>query len=134
MMPTIENGGVTFTFKEGNVSDVDIEKKGNLDENAMPASDSDNAFILDFNGVIKTLTLTGELTPSTTSRTDSGSVKTIEEQTDWLMDLVDGSQSGYTFNSTYQTNKTLYCRRFKFKEKAGTPGGVTFTLEFVEGI
>ncbi len=132
--PSILNGAVTFTFQDGDTDDVVIEKTGNLDENAIPGADSDNAFVIDFNGVLKVITLTGNLSTAATSRTDVGSTTTIEAQMDWLFDLVDGAQTGYTFNSTYQTSKTVYCRRVKFTEKAGEPETVPFIIELVEGL
>ena len=132
--PTITNSGVTFTFQDGDCETVDIEKSGHLDENPTPGSDSDSAFVIDFNGVIKVISLHGYITPADTSRTDSGSTTTIEEQQDWLLDLVDGTQIGYTFNSTYQTNKTVYCRKCKFTEVSGDMNRVEFNIEFVEGL
>jgi len=134
MDPTIEKDGVTFTFNDGDAKQVKVTKQANLSEDAMPASDSDNAFVMDFNGVIKSITVMGKLTLAATSRTDSGDTKTIEEQMEWLMDLVDGAQDGYEFNSTYQTGKTVYARRVTFDENAGDPLRVPFTMELVEGI
>jgi len=131
---TIKKGSVTFTFDDGDVEDVVIGKTGNLDENPIPASDSDSAFVLDFNGVIKAITITGSLTNSSSSRTDVGTTQTIAEQIDWLLALVDGVQDGHTFNSTFQTDKTVYCRKVNFTEKSGSPNESPFTIELVEGI
>jgi len=131
---SIKNGSVTFTFQDGDGAEVEINKVANLDENPTPASDSDNAFIIDFNGVIKTVTVTGFITEALTTRTDSGTITSIEDQQDWLLALVDGGQSGYTFNSTYQTNKILYCRRVNFKEVSGESNQVPYVMEFVEGL
>ncbi len=132
--PTITNNGTTFTFNNGDIEKVTVNKSGNLDENPTPASDSDSAFIIDFNGVLKTITLIGKITLATSSRTDVGTTLTIEDQMDWLLDLVDGVQNGYTFNSTYQTSKTVYCRRVNFDEISGEANYVTFSIEFVEGL
>jgi hypothetical protein len=134
MMPTIKKGLVTFSFQDGDCDNVKITKQGSLDENPMPASDSDSAFVLDFNGVLKTITLKGNITTATTTRTSTGTTTTIEAQIDWLIALVDGSQDGYTFNSTFQTNKTVYCRKVDFDENAGEPNKVPYTIEFVEGL
>ena len=134
MMPTITMDSVVFTFKEGNVDTVKVNKQGALDENPMPASDSDYTFVMDFNGVTKSITLSGNLSLAATSRTSTGDTKTIEEQMDWLLTLVDGAQDGYTFSSTFQTAKTVYCRKVDFTENAGDPLRVPFTVEFVEGL
>lgn len=131
--PQITNGSVTFTFQDGDVDSVTVNKNGNLDENPIPASDSNNAFIIDFNGVIKTITVSGFITEAATSRTDVGTTTSIEDQSAWLLDLVDGLQTGYTFSSTYQTNKTVYCRRVNIVEKSGDALRVSFNIEFVEG-
>lgn len=132
--PSITSNGVTFTFADGECEKVEVNKQGQLDENTMPASDSDGTFVVDFNGVLKTIVVTGELFDTTDSRTSSGSVMTIEQQIAWLENLVNGSQFGYTFNSRFQTNKKVYCRRFKADEEAGKPTGAPFTLELVEGM
>ena len=132
--PSIINDSVTFTFQDGDVETVTVNKNGNLDENPTPASDSDFAFVIDFNGVLKTITLKGKITTASTSRTDVGTTTSIEDQMAWLLDLVDGVQSGYTFSSTYQTSKTVYCRRVNFEEISGEANYVVFNIEFVEGL
>jgi hypothetical protein len=132
--PTITNGLVTFTFADGDCETVVVKKNGNLDENPLPASDSNYAFVIDFNGVLKTITLSGFITEALTTRTDIGTTTTIEAQQDWLLALVNGSQTGYTFSSTYQTGKTVYCRNVQFTEKSGDPNRVSFVIDFVEGL
>ena len=131
---TIKNGTKTFTFELGDVENVKINKVGQLDVNPMPASDSDFAFVIDFNGVLKTITISGAISESSTTRVNDETVKTIAEQIDWLLTLVDGTQSGYTFNSTFQANKTVYCKKIEFNEEQGLVTKAPFTIEFVEGI
>jgi len=130
---TIKNGTDTFTFEQGEVESVKMNKQGQLDENPMPASDSDDAFVIDFNGVIKNITITGMIIESATTRSDTSTIKTIAAQIDWLLALVDGAQDGYTFNSTFQSNKTVYCRKCEFNEVSGEVTKSPFTIEFVEG-
>jgi hypothetical protein len=126
--------GVTFTFQDGTVDSVEVQKQAQLDENTLPASDSNDAFILDFNGVKKGIVINGFIFDDGTNRTSSGTTVTIEAQMDWLMAIVDGSQSGITFNSTYQTGKTVYVRSVSFVEKSGNPLRVEFRMDFVEGM
>ena len=131
---TIINGLETFTFQPGDVTSVKVLKQGSLDVNPMPASDSDDAFVIDFNGVLKTITLMGDLSNASSTRVSGGSVSTIAEQIDWLLTLVDGAQTGYTFGSTFQTGKTVYCRKVDFDELQGEITKSPFTIEFVEGV
>ena len=131
---TIEKDGVTFTFQQGDVEGVKMNKQGQLDENPTPASDSSYAFVIDFNGVIKTITLTGAITTATSTRLSTGTATTISAQIDWLLTLVDGAQTGYTFNSTFQTGKTVYCRKCSFDEVSGEVTKSPFTIELVEGL
>lgn len=127
--------GVTFTFADGEVEQVEIKKNGNLDENTLPASDSSSAFILDFNGVKKDITISGKLYDTTgSSRTSTGTTVTIEDQINWLASVLNGSQNGLTFNSSYQTNKKVYFRSMVFTEKSGNPLLVEFRIEMVEGL
>ena len=131
---TIKDGSATFTFEQGEVENVKVSKQGQLDENPMPASDSSEAFVIDFNGVLKTITIRGVLYESATTRVDTSTVKTISAQMEWLFALVDGAQDGYTFNSTFQSDKTVYCRKVEFDEKSGEVTKAPFTIEFVEGL
>ena len=131
--PSIDNDGVIFTFQDGNCDNVRVEKQGTLDITTLPATDSDGTFVIDVNGVRKNILLSGALTDAETSRTNVGSTLTIEQQMAWLLNLVNGEQYGYTFNSTYQTNKTVYCTRVSFDENAGDPNRVPYVIEFVEG-
>jgi hypothetical protein len=132
---SIKSGISTFTFADSEVDAVEIKKNANLDENTMPASDSDSAFILDFNGVKKDITLTGQIIDTTgASRVDTSTVVTIEDQINWLTAIPAGSQTGLIFNSSYQTNKKVYMRSIVFTEKAGDPLRVVFRIELVEGL
>ncbi len=132
--PTITKSGVTFTFQDGDCDNVSIRKSSNLDVTPIPGGNSDDAFVIDFNGVTKTITLTGQLTPATSSRTSTGSTLTIAEQMDWLLDLIDGNQAtGFTLSTTFQSSKTVFCQRLNFNEEGGNPNQSPFTIEFVEG-
>jgi hypothetical protein len=132
---TITNGTTTFTFADGEVDSVEFRKNGSLDENSMPASDSYDAFVLDFQGVKKDVVVVGKLFDTTgSSRTDIGTTVTIEDQLNWLAGILNGSQTGVTFSSSYQTNKKLYMRSCTFTEISGNPLVVVFRLEFVEGM
>lgn len=131
---SIKSGTTTFTFDDGEVDSVDVKKNANLDENTLPASDSNSAFILDFNGVKKDIIIAGYLYDSATTRTDIGTTTTIAQQIDWLTAIPAGNQTGVLFNSTYQTNKKVYVRSMSFIEKAGEVNKVEFRMEFVEGM
>jgi hypothetical protein len=131
--PSITIGSVTFTFQDGDMSEVNVNLQGNLDENPLPASNSSNTFVVDFNGVIKTINLSGRITPATTSRTSTGSTTTIAQQLAWLeTNLVNGTQSGATFNSNFQTNKNVYFRKLSYKEESGNPNFVECQIEMIE--
>ena len=132
--PTIAKDGVTFTFQDGDISSVDIKKNAQLDTNPLPGQNTDQAFVLDFNGSLKTITVSGRITDALTTRTSSGTTTTIEQQIAWLEELVDGGQTGYTFNSTFQTNKTVFVNSVTFGEIAGEANLVEFNMEMVEGL
>lgn len=134
-MVTITNSSsVTFTFDEGSVNSVDVKKSAGLDESATPASDSEDAFVIDFNGVVKSITITGIIFTADSTRTSSGTTTSITDQIAWLEALIDGSQAGYSFSSTFQTTKTVYVRKFSYSEEQGVGvNSISFTLDMVEG-
>lgn len=133
--PTITRGSdsVVFTWNPGDIIDISVAKDANLDENPLPGGDSDANFVIDFNGVSKTIRLTGKITPATTTRTSTGTTTTIAQQLAWLETLVNGAQTGHTLNTTFQSSKTVYCRSFEYKEMSGNPNFAEFTIDLVEG-
>lgn len=134
MSVTIQNdAGVTFTFNVGDVDKVVCQKIAGVDVNTIPGTDSDSTFVVDFNGVSKKITVEGRITEASTTRTSVGDTKTIAEQVAWLESLADGTQTGYVFSSTFQSNKTVYLQMIKFEEVSGDVTMVPFSIEFVEG-
>ena len=132
--PTILFSGTTFTFADGDCENVKSIKTAGIDPNPTPASDSDQAFIVDFHGVLRSITISGFITPAFSTRIDTGSVATIKEQLDWLDAIPNGAQTGVTLNTTYLVNKIVYIRRFEHDEKSGDALRVAFTMELLEGL
>ena len=92
-----------FTFQEGDVETLTIDKTANLDTNPMPGSDSDSTFVIDFNGVEKTLTISGRITEAASTRVAGQSVTTINEQISWLQGLIAGNQTGHTVEIVFES-------------------------------
>lgn len=131
---TIKNSSnVTFTFQDSDCSDVDDDTQCNLNVQPTPVSDSDQTFVFDTDGVTRRVTISGKLTVATSTRTDSGTTLTIEDQKAFLRAIVNGNQQGVTFNSTYCTNLKLFVQRVKFKEESGNPNMLDYILEMNEG-
>jgi len=135
MAVTIQNsGGVTFTFDDGEVETIEVDKEARLDENPTPASDSDQAYILDFNGCLKTITITGVLFETTSTRTSTGTTTSIADQIAWFEAIINGSQSGSILNTNHQSNKTIFLRKLHYEEIAGNPTKLPFRIDAVEGL
>lgn len=104
MSVTITKSGVTFTFNDGDVQDVNTQITADLEHEAMPMMTADAAFIFDFSGVKKIINISGSLTDNLDNNVLSvGSAVTINEQREWLESLIDGGQSGITFSSNYSS-------------------------------
>lgn len=131
--PTLVNGGVTFTFYPGSIKSLSVDKLAGLDVNALPISDSDETFINDFNGTLKTITITGTLTPETSSVISPGSVTSVTDQINWIEALINGNQSSSTFTSLTQSAIKVYIQRFNYQEEQGYSDRVTYTLTLLEG-
>ena len=104
MSVTITKSGVTFTFNEGDVQDINTQISTELEHDAMPMMTADSALLFDFSGVKKIITISGSLTDNSGNNVlSSGSAITINEQREWLESLIDGGQSGITFSSNYSS-------------------------------
>jgi len=150
--PTLTVNGITFTFNEGDVSNVkpSIETRSEVTEIA--GTGPMGAQIYDYDGVTKTITLIGNLTEAATTRTSSGTVKTILAQKQWLESLGQGSQNPITFTSTYDTQSVSQASgaaspyqaaftgticmvsKIDFDEVQGNPNKLSFTIILIVGI
>lgn len=122
-----------FTFQLSDVQKINATRNANLDKNSMPLSDADSALIFDFDGVMKTLALTGILTDATTTRVAGQSVLTITQQKNYLEGLADGFQSALSFSSTYESGYYVWIDAMTFDEEAGNVNSLPFTLNLTVG-
>jgi len=130
---TRDSDSVIFTFQDGDVASVKVGKDSNIDSNPLPGGDSNDNFIIDTNGANKTITINGFITPATSTRTSSGTTTTIAQQLAWLETLINGSQTGHTFSSTYQSSKIVFVQNIDYTEKCGNPNMVEFSITLIEG-
>jgi len=128
------NSNVVFTFGEGDIKTIKVDKTAMLDVNEAPGSDSDSTFVVDFNGVNKKITLDGAITPATSTRTSVGTTTSITAQAAWLEYWVNGGQSGMILSTNFQTSKTVYIEKFSYTEESGNVNFLPFTISFVEGL
>jgi len=132
--PTItrDSDSVIFTFQDGDCDTVTSAKNGQVDVSPLPGSDSDSAFGIDINGVTRTFTLSGVLTPATSTRTSSGTTTTVQQQLDWLETLLNGTQTGHTLNTTFYSSKNVFVQSINMQESSGDSGILDFTITFIE--
>ncbi len=140
---TIQNSsGVTFTFQQGEVDKVRSQVIADIEQTALPASGPSQAFLFDFEGVRKLITITGSLFDADTTRTSSGTTKTILEQKQWLEQNLNGSQSAVTFSSTYEAqtydgsayqNTKVMWGSIEFEEIAGETEELPFVATILVG-
>jgi len=140
--PSITNAaGVIFTFNEGDCTDITSSIGANLDSDSMPLSTALDALLFDYNGVLKTITVTGALTLATSTRTSSGTVTTIDSQRQWLEAFIDGNQLGSTFVSNYTStwngstfvDSKVLVGNVTFTERSGFPNELSFTMTLIVG-
>lgn len=141
--PTVQNGsGVTFTFQAGDVETVRAKITAGVDQTTFPGAGPSAAFLFDFEGVNKIVTLSGTLTEASSTRTSSGTTTTILAQKQWLEANLSGLQSSVTFTSTYdsqsydgssfQTTKVMF-GDVEFTENQGDPEHLSFTITLLVG-
>ena len=145
----------TFTFADGEVNSVSSRTTATPDADPMPMSSPGQALIFDFNGALKTITVTGILFETTVSRVSGGTVQTIAQQKRWLETLLDGSQLSVQFNSNYEkytfagdgsnvghvdsfvagtgTQTKVVVTDITFEEREGSPNDMPFTMRMVAG-
>ena len=122
-----------FTFQNGDIEAVDEQVNGNLDVNTMPLSGPKEALIFDFDGVAKTINLTGRITDATTTRVTGSSILTITQQKDYLEALLNGYQEALAFTSTFVSSTYVWIMAMTFKETAGSPNILDFTMNLQVG-
>lgn len=144
--PTLAVGGITFTFSEGDVDSVKSVIEGRAETSEISGTGPMGAQNYDYDGVTKTITVTGRLTLAASTRTSSGTVTTILAQKQWLESVLNGAQNAITFTSTFETQSvsqasgatppyqaafvsTLAMKsRIDFTEVQGNPSMLSFTM------
>ncbi|KKM72365.1 hypothetical protein LCGC14_1421280 [marine sediment metagenome] len=136
------SSGTVFTFAQGEINVVRSQISPDVEQSALPGTGPISAFLFDFNGPIKIITITGQLFVTTASRTDTGSTTTILEQKQWLEQNINGFQLPTAFSSTYEgqtydgssyQSTTVAVGNISFDEEAGNPEELKFTMQFVVG-
>lgn len=136
------NDGSIFTFAAGEVKDVDGQVIADIEISEFPGTGPSESFGFDFNGVRKVITLTGHIFETTTSRVNTESVTTVLEQKQWLEKQLNGQQSGRTFTSNYESQTfdgtsyvptKIFAGQAIFKEIAGDPERLQFTINLLVG-
>lgn len=141
---TVQNAsGVTFTFQQGDTDRVRSVITANPDQLSIPGSGPGAAFLFDFEGPIKAIEISGELTEASTSRTSSGTTTTILQQKQWLEENLNGLQVATNFTSTYETQSydgssftqtKIMWGQMSFEEIAGDPEALPFTATLLVGL
>ena len=135
------NDGVTFSFQSGDVTVVKSNITCDLDHESLGGMDASKAMLYDMMGVKKVITVSGSLTTATSSRTNTGSTLTIEEQRQWLEKQFDGFQQGTEFESNHTStyngstfaNSRIMKAALEFTEEQNKPSELPFTLVLFVG-
>lgn len=128
MAITITNAdGVVFTFQDGDIFNVESTVASSIEQYGLSGLDWTYAFLADFEGVRKIITLSGALTDASTSRTSSGSVLTIAQQKAWLEALQTGQQTPQSFVSDFE-NETVMVGQFRTNNDCQKPNELNFTM------
>jgi len=99
--------GTKFTFAEGEVKQISSKITTNIEAMAISGTGASTAYLYDYEGGAKTITLSGILFETGTSRISGYSVDTIIEQKQWLESLCNGTQLPFTFTSNYESLSVL---------------------------
>lgn len=139
----VGNDGDIFTFADGEISGgIKTRINADIELSALPGSGPSNALGFDFNGVLKTLIITGALFETTASRVNTSSVTTILEQRQWLEKQLSGQQIAQTFTSNYDSQSfdgssfattKIFKGQIEFDENAGDPERSQFVITLLVG-
>jgi len=148
---TLTVNSITFTFENGDVDTCKSNIQSNIESSLITGLGPMGAYIYDFEGCSKVIEISGNLTPATTTRTSSGTIKTILEQKQWIESLINGIQGLITFTSNYETksantvtgaatpyqsaftNTTCKVQSMSFDEKGGNPLQLPFRITLTVG-
>lgn len=142
---SLTTNGITFTFAAGEVDRVESTIIANTEQQELPSQGPANALLLDTNGPIKTLSISGILYETASSRTTSGTITTILSQKQWLESLINSNQSTVIFTSNYESQTVLdstgvspfqagftttpvKVEQLKFTEEEGNPNLLRFEM------
>ena len=95
--------GTTFTFAEGEVKKISSKINANTEQQEISGTGPSSAYTFDFQGAVKTITISGILFDTDTTRVSGYSINSIVEQKQWLESLVNGVQGAITFTSNYES-------------------------------
>ena len=144
-------GGYTFTFQNGDVKSVKSDVSSKSEQQEISQTGPMGAYLYDYDGVTKTVTISGTLTEASTTRISGYSITTIFQQKQWLESIANGSQVGIEIESTYESQSILssgsptppflggftstYCmvQSMSFVEKGGNPNELDFTIVLMVG-
>lgn len=142
---------ITFTFQDGDISSVESSVAAGPEDLPLSASGPLQTNLFDFEGVVKVITLKGQITEAVTSRTNIGTTTTILEQKQFLESLCNGGQTLITFASNYESQSitrkesgsspnqgtyastTCMIREIRFTENSGNPSMILFNMVLVVG-
>lgn len=136
--------GVTFTFLEGEVADVDSDIASGSEIQSAFGSGPATAFGYVMDGPTKIITVSGLLFDTTAegTRTSTGTTVTINAQKQWLEKQINGSQTLKTFTSNYESETygagafvptKVLIGRIQFRERSGSPDELQFTMRLLVG-
>ena len=135
------SGAVVFTFGAGDLESVQSNVSTDLDFDSMPGSTADSAMLFDFNGVKKTIRISGQLSNNGANKLSSGSAITINEQRQWLEKTLNGFQTALQFSSNYSSTwngvswlqSVILFSSVTFTEQIGSPSGLPFEITLFVG-
>lgn len=96
------SNGEIFTFKDGMVDKISSTIITEIDENIIPQSGPMSNLGIDINGVIKSITITGNLFDADSTVLSTQDIRDKEVMKFWLEALQNGNQSAVSFSSNYE--------------------------------
>ena len=102
MTVSITKNGFTFTFAAGEVQRVSSSTAQIIDQQNVYGSGASTKKIIILESPSKTISVSGVLFATDTTRITTYNVKTILQQKTWLESIFNGSSDTIIFNSTYE--------------------------------
>jgi len=103
MSVSLTYGSYTFVFEDKEIDSVESEVSQAPEKTPITGTGAMGGYVFNYEGAIKTITVTGRLMTSATTRISGYNILTKSDQKYWLESIFNGQPTNITFSSDYDS-------------------------------